>query len=198
MYLTSHFVVACPWAVEKNDVSSFSQSPLIGSFVRFAGYEDKHKSSNKFEFGQDWIIHFGVIHPWTQKFFPIDLKWRKWCLHFFSVTMNSIFIKLTGNKDRHEMLDRFEFRSDLTSHFGVTCPSVLKKMMSLAFFQSPLTRYLSNLQITRTDIWACSDYSLWSYSPLSPEFFPHRLLMEKKMYPSFLSYSEFNLRQTYR
>ena len=66
--------------------------------------------------------------------------------------MNSIFIKLTGNKDRHERLDGFEFRSDLTSHFGVTCPSVVKKMMSLAFFQSPLTRYLSNLQITRTDI----------------------------------------------
>ena len=48
-------------------------------------------------------------------------------------TMNSIFIKLTGNKDRHEMLDGFEFRPDLTGHFAVTCPSVVKKMMSLTF-----------------------------------------------------------------
>ena len=38
-----------------------------------------------------------------------------------SVAMNSIVIKLAGNKDRHERLDGFEFRPDLTSHFGVTC-----------------------------------------------------------------------------
>ena len=30
-YLTSHFGVMCPWAVKKNDVSSFSQTLLIGS-----------------------------------------------------------------------------------------------------------------------------------------------------------------------
>ena len=36
--------------------------------------------------------------------------------------MNSIFIKLTGNKDGHEMLNGFKFQRDLTSHFGVTCP----------------------------------------------------------------------------
>ena len=39
-----------------------------------------------------------------------------------SGTMNSIFIKLTGNMDRHEILDGFEFRPDLVSHFLVTCP----------------------------------------------------------------------------
>ena len=31
-------------------------------------------------------------------------------------------LKLTGNKDRHEMLVLFKFWPDLTSHFGVTCP----------------------------------------------------------------------------
>ena len=36
--------------------------------------------------------------------------------------MNSVFIKLTGNKDRHKISDEFEFRSYLTSHLGVTCP----------------------------------------------------------------------------
>ena len=41
--------------------------------------------------------------------------------------MNSDFIKLTGNEDRHKISDRFEFWSYLTSHFGVTCPSVVKK-----------------------------------------------------------------------
>ena len=41
--------------------------------------------------------------------------------------MNSIFIKLTGNTDRHEMLDGFQFQLDLTTHFGVICPWAVKK-----------------------------------------------------------------------
>ena len=31
--------------------------------VNFAGNEDRHKSSNEFEFGPDRIIHFRVIRP---------------------------------------------------------------------------------------------------------------------------------------
>ena len=50
---------------------------------------------------------------------PIDFEWGKWCLHLFSVAMNSDFIKLTGNEDRHKILDRFKFWSYLTSHLGV-------------------------------------------------------------------------------
>ena len=40
----------------------------------------------------------------------------------FSVTMNSNFIKLTGNKDRHKISDKFELQPDMINHFGVTCP----------------------------------------------------------------------------
>ena len=68
--------------------------------------------------------------------------------------MNSDFIKLTGNEDRHKISDRFEFWSYLTSHFGVTCPSAVKKMMSPSFSQSPLIGSLSNLQVMRTGIKA--------------------------------------------
>ena len=32
-------------------------------FVKLAGNEDRHKSSNEFEFGPDRIIHIGVIRP---------------------------------------------------------------------------------------------------------------------------------------
>ena len=39
-------------------------------FVKLAVNEDRHKSSNKFEFGPDWIIHFEVIRPWARIFFP--------------------------------------------------------------------------------------------------------------------------------
>ena len=63
--------------------------------------------------------------------------------------MNSVFIKLTGNEDRHIISDEFEFRSYLTSHFGDMCPWTVKKMMSPALIGS-----LSNLQVTRTGIKA--------------------------------------------
>ena len=39
-------------------------------FVKLACNEDRHKSSNKFEFGSDRIIHFGVICPWAPIFNP--------------------------------------------------------------------------------------------------------------------------------
>ena len=39
-------------------------------FVKLAGNEDRHKGSNKFEFGSDRIIHFGVICPWAPIFNP--------------------------------------------------------------------------------------------------------------------------------
>ena len=73
--------------------------------------------------------------------------------------MNSIFINLTSKKDRHKILDGFEFRPDLTSHFGVGCPSAVKENDVSSFSQSPLIRYLSNLQVTRNGIKArmCSN-----------------------------------------
>ena len=42
-------------------------------FVKLAVNEDRHKSSNEFEFGPDRIIHFGVIRAWARDFSPIDL-----------------------------------------------------------------------------------------------------------------------------
>ena len=40
-------------------------------FVKLAGNEDRHKSSNKFEFVSDRIIRFGVIYPWAPIFNPL-------------------------------------------------------------------------------------------------------------------------------
>ena len=68
--------------------------------------------------------------------------------------MNSDFIKLTGNEDRHKISDGFEFWLYLTSHFGVTCPSAVKKNDDSSFSQSPLIGSLSNLQVMRTGIKA--------------------------------------------
>ena len=36
-------------------------------------------------------------------------------------------MKVADNLDSHNISDKFEFQQDLTAHFGVTCPLVLKK-----------------------------------------------------------------------
>ena len=41
---------------------------------------------------------------------------------FFSVAIDPILFKLAGNKSMHNILDEFEFRPDLTTDNGVSCP----------------------------------------------------------------------------
>ena len=42
--------------------------------------------------------------------------------HFFSVAIDPILFNLAGNEDRHNILDEFEFRPDLTTDYEVSCP----------------------------------------------------------------------------
>ena len=73
------------------------------------------------------------------------------------------------------------------------------------FSQSPLLRYLSNLQVTRTGIKARNEFEFGPdriihfgvIRPWALNFSPYTYIGEM-MYPSFLSYSEFNLHQIYR
>ena len=74
--------------------------------------------------------------------------------------MNSVFIKLTGNKDKHKISDEFEFRSYLTNHFGVTCPLSGEKNDVSSFSQSSLIGSLSNLRVTRTGIKALMNLNI--------------------------------------
>ena len=48
--------------------------------------------------------------------------------HFFSVAIDPILFKLAGNEDMHNILDEFEFRPDLTTDYGVSCPSASEKI----------------------------------------------------------------------
>ena len=64
--------------------------------------------------------------PWQQKA-PVDLKWGKWCLHLFLVVFDPVLLILAGNEDMHKILDEFEFQSDRTTDYGVSCPWVSKK-----------------------------------------------------------------------
>ena len=108
-FLSQSFWSYVPLSCEKNYVSSFSQSPLMGSLSNLQVTRTGIKAQMS--------SNLGRIGVFTLELFALE------CEYFLSeLTMNSIFIKLTGNKDTHEMLDGFEFQPDLTSHFGVTCP----------------------------------------------------------------------------
>ena len=113
----------------ENNVSTFSWLFVIWYFLYLQITRTCIKSRT-FEFLPDRTTDDRVIRPSA---FPLTLNGENGVSIFSPVTMNSDFIKLTGNEDRHKIVDRFEFWSYLTSHFGVTCPSAVKKMMSPAF-----------------------------------------------------------------
>ena len=74
-----------------------------------------------------WMsLNLGQIPPLTIELTALErLKNRRH--HFFSVAIDPILFKLAGNKlpgneDMHNILDEFEFRPDLTTDYGVSCP----------------------------------------------------------------------------
>ena len=48
--------------------------------------------------------------------------------HFFSVAIDPILFRLTGNEGMHNILDEFEFRPDQTTVYGVSCPWASEKI----------------------------------------------------------------------
>ena len=49
------------------------------------------------------------------------------CCYFFSVAIDKIYFKFVGNEDIHNISDKFEFRPDWTTDYGVNCPWTSKK-----------------------------------------------------------------------
>ena len=77
-----------------------------------------HESSDEFEFRSARTTDCRVSRPWTsEKKIPIDLKWEKRCLHFFSAVLDRILFILAGNDYIHESLDKFKIRPDPTTGF---------------------------------------------------------------------------------
>ena len=71
-------------------------------------------------------LNFGQIPPLTTELAALEhLKNR--CHHVISVDIDPIFFKLAGNKDIHNIMNEFEFRPDLTTDYGVSCPWASKK-----------------------------------------------------------------------
>ena len=108
---TSHFGVTCPWVTEISHIWTWiSLKPVSQSWSDFICSIIWVEERPLHVLGQ---IESKLWCPWQQKA-PIDLWWRKWCLHLFLVAFDQILFILTGNEDMHKILDEFRIlaRSD--------------------------------------------------------------------------------------
>ena len=100
--------------------------------IKVAGNQDRHKSSDEFDFGP--LVSMAHLYVFEMRFdlgtldsgersLPFGLLvMGKCCLHASSFIFDRIIIKVAGNQDRHKSSDEFDFGPDRTTHFGVTCP----------------------------------------------------------------------------
>ena len=106
-----------------------------------------------------WFIN--ILSTQVSDTGPVVLwEWRKWCLYLFSVTMNSIFIRLTGYKDRHKIFGWVRISAGSDQSLWSYLPLSGEKNYVSSFSHSPLIRYLSNLQVRRTGIKARMSWNL--------------------------------------
>ena len=66
-------------------------------------------------------LNLGQIPPLTMELAALE-RLKNRCHHFFSVAIDPIPFKFTGNEDMHNILDEFEFRPDRTTDYGVSRP----------------------------------------------------------------------------
>ena len=72
-------------------------------------------------------LNLGQIPPLTMELAALErLKNRRH--HFFSVAIDLILFKLTGNEDMHNILDEFKFQPYRTTDYGVSCPRASEKI----------------------------------------------------------------------
>ena len=101
---------------------------------------------------------------------PSALRWviqERWSsgkgendVSLLSVTVNSIFIKLTGNKDRHKIFEWVWISARSDQPLWSYLPLSGEKNDVSSFSHSPLIRYLSNLQVRRTGKKASMSWNL--------------------------------------
>ena len=75
-----------------------------------------------------WMsLNLGQIPPLTMELAALE-RLKYWRHHFFSFAIDPILFKVAGNEDMHNILDEFEFRPDLTTDYGVSCPWASEKI----------------------------------------------------------------------
>ena len=66
-------------------------------------------------------LNFGQIPPLTTELAALE-RLKHQCLHFFSVGIDPILIKVGGYIYMHNILHEFEFWPNGTTDNGVSCP----------------------------------------------------------------------------
>ena len=97
--------------------SSFLQVTRLTAISRMSSYLSQIRP---------WTLDCGVICPWV--FAKINILC---CGHSSIFVFQWIFFILAGNKNNYNISDEFEFRPDLTSDCGVSCPLVFENEKSI-------------------------------------------------------------------
>ena len=113
----------------KNRRHHFFSVAIDPILFKLAGNEDMHNILDEFEFRPGLTIDYGVSCLWASKKHPIDLQWEKRSHHVFLAVFDRILFILAGNEDIRKSLYEFEFRTDPTTDYGVSCPWTSKKSM---------------------------------------------------------------------
>ena len=87
--------------------------------IKVAGNQDRHKSSDEFDFGS--LVSMAHLYVFEMGFDLGTLDSGERSLPF-GLLVYQVIIKVAGNQDRHKSSDEFDFGPDQTTHFGVTCP----------------------------------------------------------------------------
>ena len=106
----------------KNRCHHFFSVAIDPILFKLAGNEDMHNILDEFEFWPDVTTDYGVSCPWASEKNSHRLIMGKRSLHVFSAVFDRILFILAGNEDIHKSLYEFEFRTDPTADYEVSCP----------------------------------------------------------------------------
>ena len=105
--------------------------------IKVAGNQDRHKSSNKFDFGPDQTTNFGVTCPWMTKILhfriwislrPVGQSWSNFMCSITEVgeRLHNVFRQIGSKLWWPWQQKAPQIGPDQTTNFGVTCPWMTK------------------------------------------------------------------------
>ena len=160
--------------------SSFILDRLV---IKVAGNQDRHKSSDEFDFRADQTTHFGVTCPWMTKILHF---WTWISLRPVGQSWSNFICSITGGGERLQM---FWGRLDQNSgvHGNRKPPLTYNGVNGVSTFSwLPLIRSFLYMQVMRTYIksWTSSNFGqirplTWELAALEHLKISHRLIMGK-------------------
>ena len=142
--------------------SSFIFDRLI---IKDGGNQDRHKSSDEFDFGPDQTTHFGVTCHWMTKL----LHFRTWIsVRPVGQSRSNFMCSITGGGERLHNVLRLDQNSG--AHGNRNPPLTYKGENGVSIFSRlVLIRFFLNLQVTGTCIKSRSNSNFGRIGPLTTE-----------------------------